>query len=448
VPPINGASAAEAEDHGAGSTRLATDRGPGRNYLVLPKGVEPLSGDERYNLPEQLVTHAEDLRSCCEYLAGCRRFGLDTEFVGEDTFHPHLCLVQVGTVDRLILIDPLSAGPLDAFWKLVTDPTIEVVVHAGREEVRLCRLWTGRTPGNLFDLQLAAGITGLAYPLGHAALVSQLLRIKLAKAETLTEWRNRPLTRAQLRYAFDDVRYLLPLRDQLAKRLEELRRLPWLKEECERLAVLAVPEDTGVERWRKLKGLGSLDRRRLAVVRALYAWREETATRTNRPTRAICRDDLLIEIARRNPVRERDLQVIRGLPQRDLAAIVDVVEHARALPLEHCPALADREQDPPQVQWLTNILTAVLGDMCVRKRIAANLVACANDVKLLVRAHCQGNAPPGDALLAQGWRREHVLPTLLATLEGRQRLRVRDARAETPFAFDEVPPDEGVIGTG
>src|SRR5262249_44346110 len=159
--------------------------------------------------------------------------------------------------------------------------------------------------------------------------VSQVLGVQLTKGETLTEWRNRPLTAAQLGYAFDDVRFLLPLWQHLAAELERLQRSDWAQEEFARLVAMAAPEEIAVERWRKLRGLGSLDRRRLAVVRGLYLWREETAARTNRPARAICRDDLLIEIARRNPTRERDLQVIRGLPRRDLGAILDVVAQVR-----------------------------------------------------------------------------------------------------------------------
>src|SRR6266849_1052128 len=155
-------------------------------------------------LPEQIVTQPKELEECCRYLSTCPRLGFDTEFVGEDTYHPHLCLVQVATVEKLFLIDPLTVGPLDAFWKLVTDPAHHVIVHAGREEIRLCHLWTGQTPGNLFDLQIAAGLVGLPYPLGHATLVSQLLGVQLQKGETLTEWRDRPLTPAQVRYAFDD----------------------------------------------------------------------------------------------------------------------------------------------------------------------------------------------------------------------------------------------------
>jgi ribonuclease D len=384
---------------------------------------------------EEIVTQPKELTDCCAELAKCAHFGFDTEFVGEDTYHPSLCLVQVATPECLYLIDPLTAGSLDDFWQLVVDPARVVVVHAGREEVRLCRLSTGRTPGNLFDLQLAAGLTGLAYPLGHGALVNQVLRVQMAKGETLTEWRHRPLTSNQIRYAFDDVRYLLPVWQRLAARLDRLGRTDWAREEFARLATNAAPEEPATEKWRKLRGLGSLDRRRLAIVRALHNWREETAAHTNRPTRAIVRDDLIIEIARRNPARERDLHVVRGLPRRDLDAILETVAEARRLPLEECPVVFGREQDPPQVGLVSNVLTAVLGDVCARLGLASNLVASSNDVKLLVRAHLAGQPLLSESLLTIGWRRAHILPELLAVLEGRRSLRIADVTADAPFDY-------------
>ncbi len=395
---------------------------------------------------EEIITHPEELAACCADLAACACFGFDTEFVGEDTYHPSLCLIQVATPERLYLIDPLTTGPLDAFWQLVVDPARVVIVHAGREEVRLCRLWTGRTPGNLFDLQLAAGLIGLAYPLGHGALVQQVLGVQLAKGETLTEWRHRPLTSAQIRYAFDDVRYLLPVWQRVSERLERLGRTEWAREEFARLAVNAVPEEAATEKWRKLRGLGSLDRRRLAIVRALYNWREQTASRTNRPTRSIVRDDLIVEIARRNPTRERDLQVVRGLPRRDLEAIINVVAEARGLPAEALPAVFGREQDPPQVTLVSNVLSAVLGDVCARRDLAPNLVASGNDVKLLVRARLAGQPLPEESLLTAGWRRQHILPELLAVLDGQRSLRIADVAADAPFAYADCTKMTGENG--
>ena len=395
---------------------------------------------ENYQLPEEIVTTPEGLAACLGHLAACRSFGFDTEFVGENTYHPQLCLVQVATAERLYLLDPLAVGPLDAFWALVVDPANLVVAHAAREEVRMCRLRTGRTPGNLFDLQIAAGLVGLAYPLGHGPLVSQLVGVQLAKAETLTEWRDRPLTGEQIRYAFDDVRYLLPAWRRVAGRLEKLGRADWAREEFARMAAAVTPEEVPAEKWRKLRGLGSLDRRRLAAVRALYAWREGAAERANRPARTIVRDDLLIEIACRNPSRDRDLQPIRGLPKRDFGAILRAVEEARALPIDQCPRAAERDQDPPQVQLVGSVLQAVLGDLCARLDLAGNLVATTQDVKLLVRARLQGAPPPAESLLTQGWRARHILPELQAVLEGRRSLRVGNLRAEAPFLVEDVRP--------
>ena len=63
--------------------------------------------------------------------------------------------------------------------------------------------------------------------------------VQITKGETLTEWRDRPLTPQQIRYAFDDVRYLLPVWDALAQRLGKLGRLDWAREEFARLAAVA-----------------------------------------------------------------------------------------------------------------------------------------------------------------------------------------------------------------
>jgi len=385
---------------------------------------------------EQMITRPEELTACCEAIAACSVFGFDTEFVGEDSYHPRLCLVQVATPDCLYLIDPVTVGPLDAFWQLVVDPARVVVVHAGREEVRLCRLWTGHAPGTLFDLQLGAGLCGLTYPLGHGPLVQQVLGVQLAKGETLTEWRDRPLTQAQIRYAYDDVRYLLALWGKLSENLERRGRASWAREEFARLAASTDPEEeSSQERWRKLRGLGSLDRRRLAIVKHLHAWREQRAAENNRPSRVILRDDLIVEIARRNPTRSRDLQVVRGLPRRDLDAIVEVVQLARDLPAEQCPDPIGRDQEPPRAELVRAILGAVLADHCARLGLAPNLVASNQDLKGLVRARMTGAPLPDDSQLTRGWRAQHLLPVLLAILDGQRLIRVANLQAEAPLDY-------------
>src|SRR5262245_31497404 len=87
---------------------------------------------------ETIVADPTALAECCKHLEASAVIGLDTEFIGEETYVPDLCLVQVATTEQLFLIDPLSCGPLDPFWQLIIDPRRVVVVHAGREEIRLC----------------------------------------------------------------------------------------------------------------------------------------------------------------------------------------------------------------------------------------------------------------------------------------------------------------------
>lgn len=394
------------------------------------------------SLPEVVADTPHRLADCCRHLADCEAVGLDTEFVGEHSYHPDLCLVQVSTPERLYLIDPLSAGPLDAFWALIADPTRTTIVHAGREELRMCELGCGRPPGRLVDLQLAAGLLGMGYPIGHAALVGRVLKAKVSKGETLTDWRKRPLSPQQIRYAYDDVRYLLPLWDRLRKQLTRLNRLDWLTEECGTLTGRASVENPGVERWRKLKGVSSLDARRSAVARELFLWRDGVAAEKNRPARTILRDDLIVEIARKMPRSAEDFRDLRGLPRVDPAVILAAVERGRAVAVDDLPEPPERDHDPPQAAWVSAVVLAVLGDLCQRWALTPALVTTNADVKAMVRARLAGDPLPPVAL-TRGWRAAHVLPDLVAVLDGRRALRIADVRSPTPFAYADRPISRG-----
>jgi ribonuclease D len=179
------------------------------------------------DLPEQTVTDADALGEVLDHIAAEPVVGLDTEFVGEESYRPELCLVQVSTPSRLILLDPYACGDLSPFWELLTDPKRVTVVHAGREEVRMCKHAIGRPPANVYDLQIACALVGMTYPIGYAGLVQEVLKARMNKGETLTDWRRRPLTPNQVRYAFDDVRYLLPLWANITGKLKKLKRGPW-----------------------------------------------------------------------------------------------------------------------------------------------------------------------------------------------------------------------------
>ena len=126
---------------------------------------------------EAIITTAAQLEGLATHLRASGRFGFDTEFVSEATYEPVLCLIQVATPERLALIDPLAIRDLTPFWDIVCDPSVEVVMHAAGEDLRICLLRTGRLPRRVFDVQLAAGLVGFSYPLSLVNLVGQVLGI-------------------------------------------------------------------------------------------------------------------------------------------------------------------------------------------------------------------------------------------------------------------------------
>jgi ribonuclease D len=389
----------------------------------------------------EIITTPAQLSELVEHLRSRGRFALDTEFVSEDTFEPILCLLQVATRERLAVIDPLAVRDLGPLWELVNDPTIEVVMHAAGEDLRICHLKTGSLPRRVFDVQIAAGLIGLSYPLSLVNLVTQLLSISLSGSETRTDWRHRPLSTAQLEYALDDVRHLFDLADHLAARLDQLGRRDWAEAEFEDL-VHSVARRAAEDRWRRLPGLNHLGRRSLEMARRLADWREDEARRLNRPMRQVLRDDLLVAIAKRQPTNRRGLEALRDFNRPALLnrsqEILEILEEARAVPEDQLPELAPRNEEPPGLSTVTNLLSAALAQCCAQHQIAGSIVANVADLKELTRWYVDGaNASRLPALL-QGWRRGFCGRLLLDVIEGRFALRVVEPGSDFPVAVEPV----------
>ena len=395
-------------------------------------------------LAGEIITTPGQLAKLVEHLRECGRFALDTEFVSEDTFEPILCLLQLATRERLAVIDPLAVRDLSPLWALVNDPSIEVVMHAAGEDLRICHLKTGSLPRRVFDVQIAAGLVGLSYPLSLVNLVYQVLSRSLSGSETRTDWRHRPLSPAQLEYALDDVRYLLDLADNFSARLAQLGRSEWAEGEFEDL-VHSVARRAADDRWRRLPGLNHLGRRCLEMVRRLADWREDEARRLNRPMRHVLRDDLLVAIAKRQPRNRRELEALRDFNRPALLSrsqeILAILDEARAAPEDQLPDLATRHEEPPGLSTVTNLLSAALAQCCAQNQVAGSIVANVADLKELVRWYVDGRDETRPPSLLQGWRSGFCGQLLVDVIEGRFALRVIEPGSEFPVAVERLAPD-------
>src|SRR6478672_5211750 len=226
------------------------------------------------------------------------RLGIDTEFMGEGRYRALLCLVQIAVEEdvgvRVVVLDPLTdpfdPSPLAA---VLADPAVEIVLHAGRQDVALLRRAWKTDVRAIFDTQVAAGFAGLRAQLGYEALLHEMVGLRLRKSASFARWDTRPLSDEQVGYAREDVLHLLQLADALQSTLRERGRLDWALEECRSL------EDASDERepeaiFHRLPRVNSLEPSQRAVAFELVRWREETALETDRPVPSVLADAALV----------------------------------------------------------------------------------------------------------------------------------------------------------
>jgi ribonuclease D len=356
------------------------------------------------------------------------RFGLDTEFVSERRYRPLLCLVQIVVGDRIEILDPL--GDLDPapLAELLADPEIEVVLHAGRQDVAILKRSWNTVLTNIFDTQVAAGFAGYGAQSGYDSLVRSLLGVSAKGAEGFSRWERRPLTSDQIEYARADVEHLLPMTDALQERLRGTGRLEWAREECRALE-RATDERSPEEQFARLPRVRRLGKRQRAVALTLVGWRQQLAQQVDRPPSSILPDHVLVEVARRQPDSRRALEEVRGMPgqtlQRWHRELIEAVARGREAP--DAPDLPDVEQGDSSDAPLIALGQALVRQRAIEAKVAVDLVSTQSDIAAVVGSLRRNNGEP-DVRTLQGWRRELVGDELVKLLTGEYVVRVRERR--------------------
>ena len=360
------------------------------------------------------------------------RIAIDTEFVSERRYQALLCLVQVAVPDpdaeggvRTEVLDPLE-GDLDfsPLARVLADPSVEVLMHAGRQDVAILRRSWNTEVTNVFDTQVAAGFLGFGNQEGYESLVRKVLKVKLKGSEGFTKWDRRPLTAQQLEYAGDDARLLLALGEELERRLAERGRLEWAREESRALEDVSDERDAD-RSYEKLPRLSRLSDSARAVARELAEWREQEARAADRPPGAVLPDQALVELARRTPRDKSGLEQIRGLPPQTLHrrgdAIVAAIARGRDRQAPEPPP--DPHPRDPADAPLVSLAQALVRHRSMESGVAVELIATQSELATLVHSLRRGD--DGDHVrVSHGWRRELVGDELRELVGGRRALSV------------------------
>ncbi|MBV9417324.1 MAG: HRDC domain-containing protein [Solirubrobacterales bacterium] len=381
------------------------------------------------------LASSEDVAAAAAAAREHGRIGIDTEFMSEGRYRALLCLVQIavddpasGRTPHILLIDALDGVDVSPVAQLLADPSIEVVLHAGRQDVAILRRSWQTELTNLFDTQLAAGFVGASAQTGYGNLLGTMLGRRVGKTASYTRWDARPLTGEQLSYAAEDVAHLLELADEVRRRLRETGREGWAREECRRLES-ATDERDPYSAWERLPRVGQLDPRSRAVARELAAWRERSAAEEDRPVGSVLADPALVELAKRHPSNLNALEHIRGIHPSGIRRRGPAILGAISVGLNAPPIPRDepRGRSDPEDAPLIVLAEALLRARALEAGLAYELIASRNELELIVAAARRGDPEP-DVRTLEGWRSELVGVDLRELLAGRRSISVGSNR--------------------
>jgi ribonuclease D len=334
-------------------------------YLDSPKGVE------------EYVRSLNDSPS----------IAIDTEGASFHRYVDRVYLLQVSGRDSSAIIDPLTMDTPPAIGDLLENSDIEIVFHDADYDLRLLHQDYGWQVRNIFDTRVAAQLLGIK-SFGLGALLADYFGIRLDKKFQRADWSMRPLSAEMLEYAALDTSHLIALRDELARKLEQLGRTSWAAEEFKRIEGTRWDSDGDEEAFLRIKGARDLTRPQLAVLREVAQWRDAVAREMDRAVFRVMGNELMLEIARSEARSAEELVTLRGMPRGILskrgADLMAAVERGRSTPPQNQPRFqkTKRFDRDPGFEDRVNLLRAVRdaaatrlgldpGVLCSREKLEA-----------------------------------------------------------------------------
>lgn len=364
----------------------------------------------------------QELNGLCHKASETKLLGIDLEFIPENTYYPKLALIQIAVGETFALVDPLGPLDLTPIDKIVVNPLVRKVVHAGSQDMGIFFNRTETPPQNVFDTQIAAGFAGFGHQISYGQMVKVLLGISLEKSQSYTNWLQRPLTAKQESYALDDVQYILPAYHQLTQTLTDLNRMDWVLDETGFYENQDFYKPDPALAYKRVKRSNSLKGKDQTVLIAVALWRELTAQQMNKPRRKVLMDEVLIELARRKPKTENQLYDIRGLYARDIkrngAEIIRAIREGESKLMLEEKTVPFKKHLAPSQELVVDYILFCLKAICLSAKISTNHVASRAQIESIVNDHLHGKLDTSKHGLFSGWRKKAAGDQLLDCLNG------------------------------
>jgi len=220
---------------------------------------------------------------------------LDTEADNMNCYRTKICLLQFMVEGKVYLVDALAPINFDPLYERLAEK--HLLMHGSDYDLRLLHDLNGFKAKSIFDTMLAAQLLN-RQRVGLAGLLEDYFGLVMSKESQKANWSKRPLTKKLLDYASLDVWHLPALRDQLIKELTKLNRLEWLDQQCQRqIEAGTVGFPAGDENAWRIGKSEKLRGRSLALLHAVWHWREAQAERLDTPPFKVCNNRILLKMA-------------------------------------------------------------------------------------------------------------------------------------------------------
>jgi ribonuclease D len=373
------------------------------------------------NLYYTLVETGEQLDRFYAGNKGIQWMAFDTEFIPEKYFRSKLCVISVATPNGNYVLDVVKLDKMDGFLRLVGDPGILKITHAGENDYRILVTDYNAKPKNIFDTQLSYGFLNRDYPLGLQYLVEKELKIWMNKGELRSDWEQRPLTPEQMKYAVGDVINLYPLMKVLKRKLKKRGKLEWSNEENSQWEQPGYFSAESVEFVNFFTGISTrgLSRQQKVLLVRLHLWRYEEAAKRNCPLNQVLKTWLLNSIVRNIKGGKHALLKDRTIPDGIVNHYWPMFErfyHKKATGKERelLALIPGEGNGDPRRTVVIEMLYPIIKLKALDQGISPNLVISKKEMNKM-----KANRYYYPSYLEGGWRRKLLGPDILHWLRKR-----------------------------
>ena len=246
----------------------------------------------------KLLSQKEEIEAFLNSILKAKFIAIDIEFMRRDTFFPEPCVIQISDGEIHSCIDLTISLNFKNIFKEIFNNKKTIIIHSCRQDLEILYMILGFIPKNIFDTQFAASFLGYKYQIGYAELMKEIFNIEIDKTEKMTNWKRRPLSEDQIKYALNDVIYLKKLYEYLNKELIKTKKINYFKEEIENF-ISDIDWNPKTEKsWKRIKSINNLDNNTKNAAKVLTVWREKKAIKLNLPRNWVLTEKEIIEISK------------------------------------------------------------------------------------------------------------------------------------------------------